>query len=180
MFFFAKFFTEKFKMSGSNPYDPQSYLQTPPSDVDENEDGPVELEARESFEEEDVEEDFVHDDDVEDEVGAHAYDVVEEELSASPIPSPLLRTPSFRPTTPVAPPAPRRRVAEKRPRRDLFPNDEEEYPDLSAYFALFAHFSEEEQVKLCRAYANMLAAKNPKNRLRYSKNSGVKWAKKRV
>lgn len=166
-------------MSGSNPYDPQSYLQTPPSDAEDEYDGPVDLEAREAYEEDDVEEDLVHDDDVEDEVGHHVYDVAEDELSASPIPSPLLRTPSFRPgSTPVAPPAPRRRAAEKRPRRDLFPNDEEEFPDLGAYFALFAHFSEEEQVKLCRAYANMLAAKNPKNRLRYSKSSGPKWAKR--
>lgn len=167
-------------MSGTNPYDPQSYLQTPPSDDEDENSGPVELEANEAFEDDEVEED-VQDDDVEDLFGGqanHPYEV-EAELSASPIPSPLLRTPSFRPgSTNVAPAAPRKRVAEKRPRKDLFPNDEEEYPDLGAYFALFVHFSEEEQVKLCRAYANMLAAKNPKNRLRYSKSSGPKWAKR--
>lgn len=57
-------------------------------------------------------------------------------------------------------------------------DDEVDEPDLRAYFALFDNFSEIEQVKYCRAYATMLATRSVKNRVRYSKDTGEKYAKK--
>jgi len=58
-------------------------------------------------------------------------------------------------------------VAHKRPRsRDQ--DDDAEWPDLAAYFALFDNLEEVDIVKICRAYANYLGAKKPANRLRYS------------
>lgn len=55
-------------------------------------------------------------------------------------------------------------------------DDEVDEPDLKAYFALFEGFSELDQVKYCRAYATMLATRSVKNRTRYSKSVGVKFA----
>lgn len=52
----------------------------------------------------------------------------------------------------------------------------EDVPDLGAYFALFRDFSELDQVVYCRAYATMLSTKSAKNRMRYSKKAGEKWA----
>jgi len=51
-------------------------------------------------------------------------------------------------------------------------------PDLGAYFAFFKDFTELDQVVYCRAYATMLSTKSAKNRLRYSKKAGEKWANK--
>jgi len=39
-------------------------------------------------------------------------------------------------------------------------------PDLGDFFSNFPHFTESDQVKYCRAYASMLAAKSTRNRLR--------------
>jgi len=55
----------------------------------------------------------------------------------------------------------------------------DDVPDLGAYFALFKGFSELDQVVYCRAYATMLSTKSTKNRMRYSKKAGEKWANKR-
>lgn len=64
------------------------------------------------------------------------------------------------------------RVAAKSPlmSKERFDREEwEDVPDLAAYFSFFYDFDEAAQVKYCRAYANALSAKNPKqNRLRYS------------
>lgn len=61
------------------------------------------------------------------------------------------------------------RVASKKPRSILHCDEEfAEEPDLFEYFSSFDDFDELAQVKLCRAYANMLSAKSAKNRLRYS------------
>ncbi len=56
-------------------------------------------------------------------------------------------------------------VGLKRPRMFTPPPFADE-PDLAEYFATFEHFSEADQVKYCRAYASMLAAKSSSNRLR--------------
>lgn len=53
----------------------------------------------------------------------------------------------------------------KRPRSFTPPPISDE-PDLAEYFATFEHFTEADQVKYCRAYASMLAAKSSRNRLR--------------
>lgn len=53
----------------------------------------------------------------------------------------------------------------KRPRSVAIDELDEE-PDLADFFSYFPHFSEADQVKYCRAYASMLAAKSAKNRLR--------------
>lgn len=67
-----------------------------------------------------------------------------------------------------APPrAMRRTPAVKKPRITHHEVDEDA-PDLAAYFSLFENFSELDQVKYCRAYANALSAKTPRNRMRYS------------
>lgn len=57
-------------------------------------------------------------------------------------------------------------------------HDEEETPDLPRYFALFPKFSELDQVVYCRAHASSLSAKSVKNRMRYSKKTGERWANK--
>lgn len=66
------------------------------------------------------------------------------------------------------PPSTPRKVAHKRPRafEPVSIDDPIEEPDLATYFSGFDHFSEQDQVKYCRAYASMLASKSAKNRLR--------------
>lgn len=75
---------------------------------------------------------------------------LEEDDEEEPIPRPLRRAPAV-----------------KKPRIAHYEVDEDA-PDLAAYFSLFENFSELDQVKYCRAYANALSAKTPKNRMRYS------------
>lgn len=71
-------------------------------------------------------------------------------------------------------------VGMKEPRKTRKRDVEEaEEPDLGAFFALFENFSELDQVKYCRAYANMLSAKTPANRLRYSTKGASTWNKKK-
>lgn len=57
------------------------------------------------------------------------------------------------------------------------PEPEDDIPDLGDYFAGFPDLSELDQVKLCRAYANYLSAKDARNRIRYT-NSGASWKSK--
>lgn len=57
------------------------------------------------------------------------------------------------------------------------PEPEEEIPDLGLYFEDF-NISELDQVKLCRAYANYLSAKDARNRIRYT-NGGSSWSQKK-
>lgn len=60
------------------------------------------------------------------------------------------------------------RMGEKRPRVAFIEEEDDEGPDLAAYFALFPSFTELDQVKYLRAHANALSAKKPANRMRYS------------
>lgn len=69
------------------------------------------------------------------------------------------------------------RMQQKRVRMEEEDN-EDDIPDLGAYFALFS-LSELEQVKLCRAYANYLSSKTPTNRLRYSGKTSASWNKRK-
>jgi len=57
--------------------------------------------------------------------------------------------------------------------------DEDEAPDLGRYFALFPKFTELDQVVYCRKYASALSAKSVKNRMRYSKKTGERWAQRK-
>jgi len=94
------------------------------------------------------------------------------------------------PYEPASPEAPRKlvrshatvgakqpRMAQKRLRMEDEVN-EDDIPDLGAYFALF-DLTELEQVKLCRAYANYLSSKTPTNRLRYSGKTSASWNKRK-
>lgn len=66
-------------------------------------------------------------------------------------------------------------VSGKRPRLPQYCDE----PDLAAYFAEFEGFDELSQAKYCRAYANMLAAKSDKNKIRNRHGAPyVKYAKK--
>jgi len=53
---------------------------------------------------------------------------------------------------------------------------EDDIPDLGDYFAGFPELTELDQVKLCRAYANYLSAKDARNRIRYTQSgSKPQW-----
>lgn len=74
-------------------------------------------------------------------------------------------------------------VGQKEPasarKRQRSPEDDM-VPDLGTYFAQFEDCPEPEQVKICRAFANYLSAKDARNRVRWSDkaNKSGTWQKR--